>query len=394
MSCCAVQIGVMSVFASTMGVFIPEVSASLGISTASFSVYSTINSLTMMVLYPIAGKLLTKYDIRLTASLPVIGTALGFVTMSRFTAVWQFYLAAFWNGACLSFVMFLLVPILLNNWFQEKLGLAMGISLSCSGIGGMIFCALAGQVIQNSGWRTAYVVLAACGAAIVLPFTLFVIRLRPADKGLLPYGAGEAGANTVDHAQAGGITCQEAKKMPAYWLLLVFSGAMGLISGIQSMMTTFARSLGHSMDKASLATSMVMFGVMIGKLLIGRMNDKLGTSKALTVLYAPSLIAVVLLLISSLGQGGSLIFAAAALCGLPVAISSMEPAILVRARFGNRDYAAIYSRIQQAFSLCGAFAQPFYLNLYEASGGFTVTFTMALAVLTVSFVSFRTAFKK
>ena len=44
------------------------------------------------------------------------------------------------------------------------------------------------SIIEEVGWRTGYLILAAVSAVLVLPCMLFVIRYRPADRGMLPYG--------------------------------------------------------------------------------------------------------------------------------------------------------------------------------------------------------------
>lgn len=397
-SCCIIQLGIMGIGASTAGVFFTPMAESLGISVSKLSIYHTIMNITMMLLLPTAGKLLRKYDIRLTTSFPTMGIVFSFLLMSRVTAVWQVYLIGLFMGMCFSFVLFLAVPIILNNWFQEKIGVAMGLAMSFSGIGGILFCAVAGMLIQSYNWRIAYMVLAVCIAIIVLPFTVFVIRMRPADKGLLPYGADTGDRDTATEgssvsADISGLEWAQAVETPSYRLLLLFAGVLGLLASMQSAMPTYAASLGFSAGVSSIASSAIMLGVLVSKIILGVLNDRLGVKRTLTLAYIPCFISILLIFMAGTGKV-SLLFSGAALYGIICALSSLEPPLLTRALFGSRDYESVFASIQRAYTLCSAFALPIYNAIYGRLGSFSVVIIMLLIFLACSFFCFRVAFIK
>ena len=79
--------------------------------------------------------------------------------------------------------------IILGNWFKKKTGMAVGISAAFSGLVGMIGSSFLGMAIPAFGWRVSYVAVGIVSTALVLPISLFILRYKPEEMGLLPYGA-------------------------------------------------------------------------------------------------------------------------------------------------------------------------------------------------------------
>ena len=394
-ACCALQFGVTGIAASTAGVFFSPVSTELGVGVGTFSLYSTIQSITMMLSYPLAGKFLSKYDIRLSISIPVLGVCLTFFAMSTFTSVYQFYLAGVALGFCYSFTLFLAIPMVLGNWFQAKLGFAMGLTLSFSGIGGAIFNVVAGTVIQDHGWRSAYVVLASSIALIVLPFTLFVIRMHPEAKGLLPYGAVSTGQDAQKHTvQAVQLDTTVITSTSTYKYLLVFGGTMGLLSALQPNLANISRSLGNTTIVNSMVGSTIMASIIFAKIFIGIFNDKVGTRKTLMASYVPGAIALILILTACFTNLNPCLFLGAALYSIPVSVASIETPILVRMTFGSDAYSFVYPRVQRAYSLMSALSIPIYNFIYDNFGRYSPGLMMLLVAMTVSVVSCRAVLRR
>ena len=87
--------------------------------------------------------------------------------MGQFNAVWQWYVAGAVLGVAAAFAFLLPAPVMIGNWFKKKAGLAMGIAMACSGIGGAVMNPLGGALIQSLGWRPTYAVLALIAAVLV-----------------------------------------------------------------------------------------------------------------------------------------------------------------------------------------------------------------------------------
>lgn len=100
-------------------------------------------------------------------------------------------------GLGLAPLLYLAVPSLINAWCVKRVGFFVGLCMAFTGIGGVIFNPVGSALIASGpeGWRTGYLVFGVIILVVTLPFTLFVVRSKPADKGLEPYGASDiAGA--------------------------------------------------------------------------------------------------------------------------------------------------------------------------------------------------------
>ena len=75
-----------------------------------------------------------------------------------------------------------------NAWFVKRRGLVMGILTAGGAAGQLIFLPVVAFVAEATDWRIASLLIA--GAALaVLPLAAILLRDRPADVGLAPYGA-------------------------------------------------------------------------------------------------------------------------------------------------------------------------------------------------------------
>lgn len=70
-----------------------------------------------------------------------------------------FYLLGALRGA--GTALFSMVPLttILNNWFEEKNGLAMSLSFGFSGIAGAIFSPIFTWLIETTGWENAFILM-------------------------------------------------------------------------------------------------------------------------------------------------------------------------------------------------------------------------------------------
>ena len=113
-------------------------------------------------------------------------------------------------------------PLLINNWFHKSSGLALGIATGSGAVGGAFFTSFVGpKLIDSFGWESAFVGLAIIGAILVVLPSFFLIRFKPADKGLVPYGYeqkdGEDDASPSKVTLDTGLTYDEAK-LPLIYL--------------------------------------------------------------------------------------------------------------------------------------------------------------------------------
>ncbi|MBM3946249.1 MAG: MFS transporter, partial [SAR202 cluster bacterium] len=133
------------------------------------------------------------------------------------------------------------VPV--AKWFVRKRGRAMSFMALGIPVGGVIFVPLTQLFIDGIGWRWTWVVMAAIGAGLIIPLSLWLVRRHPEDMGLRPDGdpspaltagrdgrrSGRAAPNTDEVSW----TVKEAARSPAFWsLVVVFSLTMLAMSSV------------------------------------------------------------------------------------------------------------------------------------------------------------------
>ena len=143
-----------------------------------------IGATTAMMLF--GGWIVDKYGSRNILLLATLLVGPSITLLSQSDSLWYFYLlyavSAIGGGLVAS------IPTsVVQKWFVEKRGLALGLVTAGMGGGRFIYAPLAGWLIETYSWQTAYVVLGVA-TTIFLLIAVFIIVDSPARKGLTPYG--------------------------------------------------------------------------------------------------------------------------------------------------------------------------------------------------------------
>lgn len=380
-SCIAFCIGPSALAFSCAGIFYTPVSESLGVSRGVFAIYMTVLCLSMTIALPFIGRLMEKKDMRVILSIAVAFVGCGIMSMSFFNEVWQFYIAGAFIGIGEAALLYLATPTLVNRWFSQRNGFFIGLCMAFTGIGGVIFNMVGGWLIADFGWRTGYLVFGILALVIALPFALFVVRSRPSDKGLLPYGADAAGKREDKAAPAAtGVSASVAMKSPVFYALALLAGLIGFDTVIYQFLPSYASSLAPSFPEvaaiAATLASAAMLGQAVGKVTLGAVNDKsvfgglsfgvgCGVVGMVLMLVFPSQVALMLV--------GGFAF------GVFYATATVQVPLMTSASFGTREYSSIYSRISMVSSLAAAFAATIWGFLSEAIG-FEMVFVIGIAL--------------
>ncbi|MDE6010936.1 MAG: MFS transporter [Muribaculaceae bacterium] len=377
-TCCCLVMGIdVGLVFSCAGIFYDPVSRALGVPIGKFGLYMSISYIASTLMLPLAGRLMERYGARklLTLNSLVLGLTVG--AMGLFNSVWEFYGAGVVMGITLSFLLYLSFPILVNAWFRTKVGLMIGICSAASGIGGMLFNPMGGAIISSYGWRAAYLTFGGMILLIVTPVIGSLLRDKPEDKGLLPYGYTEGADISAGAQDKGGVEYGRAVKTPAFYAILLFAFIMMAVSTLNLFIPKYIRLAGFSEVDASLAAAAVMAGVTGGKLLLGAINDRNCLYGVLTcTLFGVA--GIVLLL-----TGGTTMWVLLTGCflfGWEYAGVTVQTAMLTGHDFGKRDYTRIYALISIALAAGGALASGGWGLLADATSFTTVFITGAVTL--------------
>lgn len=345
--CCLIMGVIIGLVMSCAGIFYGPVSTELGVSVGDFGLYMTFVYALSFLTLSVAGKLLDTYSARWLLTLSAAAVGALYLGMSQFNAVWHFYVAGALIGIAFSFLLYLSYPVLINRWFNTRVGFFIGLCSAASGIGGVLFNPLGGYLIQAHGWRTTYLVFGAIILLLVVPLLGLLLRDHPADKGLKPFGekVGE------DSAAKTGMDYAVAIRTPVFYALLVFAFMMIAVSTLNLFLPTYVTSVGYSVAQSALVASAIMLGVTLGKVALGYVNDR----SSLAGVFASTGLGILGLGCLLLGESAmALMVAGGFLFGWAYAGVTVETALLVRSVFGAKDYSQIFSNIAIALALGGA----------------------------------------
>ena len=379
---CMLTFGCSALAFSTWGLFQPVVAEELGVAQAEFAAYVTVMYLTMTAISPLAGKILQRYDVRLVLTVAALLVSGGFLIMGFANSIWAFYAAGAVMGAGTIFILWLAVPTLINRWFTKNGGLLIGICMAFTGIGGALWSAVF-TVLKTSGmgFHDIYRLWALIAVVTSLPFTLFALRSRPADVGLLPYGAGSQPSGAA--APVRGLSAAKAMRSPVFYALCLGAGVINFAVLIAMQFPAYAKSLTDvTWDKVvvgGVMSTLMMTGQAIGKVTIGLVADR---SPRGALLFAVGC-ATVGVLLCWLGAGSlPLLYTGAFIFGFFYATALVLVPILARLVFGVREYPVIYSRVSMVFNLIAAFASVTWAFI-GTSFGFTTVFVVGLVLIAV-----------
>ncbi|MDX7951402.1 MFS transporter [Lichenihabitans sp. Uapishka_5] len=173
---------------ATPGILIVPLEREFGWSPATISAAVAVNILLYGLLGPFAVAIMERFGLRRTVVSALAVLTIGVASTSAITRPWQ--LVALWGvvvGSGTGMVALVFGATVANRWFATNRGLVLGLLTASSATGQLIFLPLLARLGESFGWRA--VSLTVAGAALLLiPFVALLLRDRPADLGLPPYG--------------------------------------------------------------------------------------------------------------------------------------------------------------------------------------------------------------
>lgn len=385
-SVAAILFGVSGIVANTVSLFMAQFSTvfSETATMAQLAFYFTCMTGTMAVCQPIARKLFARFDTRIVISFAVILAVGGFAAISMYTSYVGWLASGVIIGFGFSFITYLMGPILINNWFKKKAGTILGVVLACSNLGGAVFGTIAGKMIASMGWKSAMLVCAGIAAVIGLPFAIFGLRYQPdAKKGECAYGDEEAEVNVTRKEELKGFTFAQSLKTPWFWIVAIAVIVCFFGSNFQTQAAKFA-TIAYEFDiaMAGMLSTVLMIGAIMGKILLGMINDKFGCGTCYTV-GCGAMIAGIIVLVAGTGVGSFMGFAGAGLFGFGFATMSIAPPFIIKKMLGEKYFAQIYGYVASVGTLTSMFSSNIYAGIYTSSGSYTggmIAASIALAI--------------
>lgn len=156
------------------------------------------------------------------------------------------------------------------TWMPQRRGLAIGITIAGSSVGGMLLPPLANALITRYGWRDA-MRLECLAPLVLLVVLLVVLRNRPSVESGVDDDAAAAAT-----AAAEGMPYAEVLRRPQFYqVALAGSLTYYAVLSLFSHLFLYMRSLDFEPAQASLGLSTLALSGLVGKLGSGWISDRI-----------------------------------------------------------------------------------------------------------------------
>lgn len=358
--------------------FLVPVCDELGFTRSQMSANQTILGIGMMIVSLLWGPVFSKFRLKRLMGIAAIVTCVCYFLNGLANSLFAFYALSILLSLSTALLAWSPLTVIISNWFNERRGMAIGIAFMGSGVGGMIFNALGGVLISSVGWRYTFMIFAAIMAVTMLPTVLFVIRIKPEDMGLTPYGDYSDHGTAYDARE--GVSLSEALHGRNIYILMGCLLLLGFC--MNSLNVTTApnmRALGHSAVYSANVASVYMASLAISKIVLGMMCDRIGTWRGCAVSLVSLFIAAICAMFAT-NIGVIAVFVVTN--GLGTAFGSVALPLIARDIYGEKDQASIAGMFNSLCSLGGAVGPTLCGMVYDATGAYTPSYAV-MAVITL-----------
>jgi len=329
------------------------------------------------------GRLSDTYGPRilLTVSGLVMGAAL--ILMSYVDSLWQVYLV--WGlllgvgrGCCM-------VPLVstVPRWFEEKRGIAIGITVAGIGLGGIIWPPLAQWLISSFSWPRAFLILGLIVFALITPLAQF-IKQSPERAGVKAYGETAAVIEEQSVTLTSDLPVNQVIKASRFWMLgLLHFCFIFAVQVINVHIAPYAQDIGFSEVVAASFLSVLAGASAFGRFSMGFISDRTGGRLALSVCLIIAVLALTCLLFA---QEAWMFYLFAVVFGL--AWGGLVPltTVVTAELFGLKYLGALIGVMLLIGSAGGALGAPLAGTIFDITGGYSVAFSLCIALCALAII--------
>ena len=363
-----------------VGVFTVPLGEAFGWSRAEVTFSFTVATFTSASLSPLVGWLCDRFGSRPLVIAGTVGYGLGMAIIAT-SSDWLLRYYASWSLATMLGVGASAIALtrFVAGWFERKRGLALGIMLMGSGLTAFAAPPFVATLIENFDWRAGYLGLSA--AILLIGVPVVVAGLKDAPKKTAPVNTSGA-----DGASSGGAPVQRpsgfrlAFESRAFWLMsIAFCAATFGIAGLISSFNPILRDVGYGAEQAGALTGLIGLFVMVGRLGVGYLLDKMWAPGLTFVALACGAVTCGLLILPALPV--SLVILAAFCLGLAAGAEWDALSYLAAREFGLESYGRVYSLLVVGVAVITAISPPIFGYAFDQTGSYRSLLLLSVVLL-------------
>jgi len=308
---------------------------------------------------------------------------------------WQWYLFfGFITGIGIGCTGWIPNTTVVQNWFKEQRGLAIGIISAGIGAGILVWVPLAQHGIDLLGWRATFGIMAALIPLMIGSMALFVMKRTP-PRSTAPSTSGELSQNIstdpciVDQEWASRAwTLRKAMRTEPFWFLTAaYCLANVATQAILAHQVAFFVDRGLKPIIASYFVGMVGLVSVGGKILWAALSDRIGREVTYGLGAASAILGVLSLIAFQALASPILPYAYAFFFGLGYAVTASLPPLVTADLFEGRTYGSIFGALMLLNGFGGAFGAWFTGFIYDRFQSYLWAFVLVIACVLMTFYS-------
>ena len=368
----------------TFGVFLTPLTLEFDWERGALSGAFAITVLIFGGLGILAGGLSDKYGPRIVVTIGGLFLGTGFSLMSQINSLWQVYLIL---GLCVGIGgSFSFVPVLstVPRWFAKRVGIAVGITMTGFGLGGVISPVLAQWLISSYGWRQSFIILGLI--TLILVTTLAqLIKYSPQRIGLKPYGEGGTTEDRQPLASATEeLSFTQAIKTSQFWIFSLMQFCFFYCEEV--IIVHIVPHAGDIGIPAIIAASIlsILAGIsIIGRLGIGFISDRIGNRLAQgACLFLMTLALIWLLFTKEIWM----FYVFAVVFGLAYGGIVSLLTVVAAELFGLKFLGTVLGGLFLIGLIGGAVGAPLSGSIFDITGSYGLAFLICVVICSVAVI--------
>ncbi len=356
-------------------VFLDGLIREYGWSKASVSGASTVYFITTGMVGIGVGRIVDRFGARPPILAGAVAMAAALLWLGSIDEPYQLYLVYLLLAASFSMSSAIPMSSLMNKWFVRGRARAMSFSQTGVSVGGLILVPLATTLIADEGMGVATQLLAALVLIVVIPLTIWVIREAPTAHGLRPDGDAIAEDDTtpVGLSWSG----REAMRTRSFLLLALSFGSILICQ--TGLAVHHLHLLRDHLDTSAAAfgAATIPVGSIIGRLLVGRVADRIDKRKVTAALFATQAMSLGGL---ALASHATPLLIASVVFGLTIGAVFMMQSLLVAELFGLASFGTVLGLLNFVTSVGGGIGPLLVGIVAERFGGYPAAISVLFAI--------------
>ncbi|MBU3673146.1 MAG: MFS transporter [Sinobacteraceae bacterium] len=381
-ACAGVGLSIAAIPPFVLSVFAGPMARDFGWSLQQFQTVTLAVPLGVLIAAPLGGWLLDRYGSRRVALTGLAAFAASVAGLALSTAnPWTFYMAMFVLSIAAAGVLPTTWTRIINGTFDRQRGLALGITLSGSGVFATFGPALAQWVIDAAGWRVAWIVLAALPLCIALP--LVAAFIKPEGAAASPAGAPSVAPRAPSHQSGeqsqGGLALGAALRSRRFWIMVASFGAVSFcLGGFNANLVPILISEGLTSAEAARLAGTLGVSLITGRLIAGVMIDRFWPPGVAAIAFSLPLLGAMVLMGDSLTP--TMLVLCVALMGFAAGAEYDVLAFMTSRYFGLTHYGKIYAVMLLPISIATSAGAVAFGRIRDGSSSFDAAWPVVLVV--------------